>query len=48
MVSGANHAFSVSQHYLSFPRWFNFERAVDALVAQQIYFMDLDQLLSVI
>ena len=48
MVRGANHALSVSQHYLSFPRWFNFERAVDALVAQQIYFMDLDQLLSVI
>ena len=48
MVSGANHALSVSQHYFSFPRWFNFERAVDALVAQQIYFMDLDQLLYVI
>ena len=38
----------VSQHYFSFPRWFNFERAVDALVAKQIYFMDLDQLLTVI
>ena len=52
MVS-ANHALSnrplsVSQHYFSFPRWFNFERAVDALVAKQIYFMDLDELLSVI
>ena len=39
---------SVSQHYFSFPRWFKFERAVDALVAKQTYFMDLDQLLSVI
>ncbi|XP_067040005.1 uncharacterized protein [Acropora muricata] len=29
-------------------RWFNFERAVDALVAKQIYFMDLKQLLSII
>ncbi|XP_067041649.1 uncharacterized protein [Acropora muricata] len=29
-------------------RWFNFERAVDALVAKQIYFMDLNQLLSII
>ncbi|XP_044166057.1 uncharacterized protein LOC122950012 isoform X1 [Acropora millepora] len=29
-------------------RWFKFERAVDALVAKQTYFMDLDQLLSVI
>ena len=38
----------VSQHYFSFPRWFNFERAVDALVAKQKYFMDLDQLLTVI
>ena len=52
MVS-ANHALtnrplSVSQHYFSFPRWFKFERAVDALVAKQTYFMDLDQLLSVI
>ena len=52
MVS-ANHALSnrplsVSQHYFSFPRWFNFERAVDALVAKQKYFMDLDELLSVI
>ena len=49
----ANHALSnrplsVSQHYFSFPRWFNFERVVDALVAKQTYFMDLDQLLSVI
>ena len=48
MVSGANHALSVSQHYFSFPRWFNFERVVDALVDKQKYFMDLDQLLSVI
>ena len=52
MVS-ANHVLSnrplrVLQHYFSFPRWFNFERAVDALVAKKIYFMDLDQLLSVI
>ncbi|XP_044166801.1 uncharacterized protein LOC114951853 isoform X3 [Acropora millepora] len=29
-------------------RWFKFERAVDALVAKQTYFMDLDQLLPVI
>ncbi|XP_044169030.1 uncharacterized protein LOC114949727 isoform X4 [Acropora millepora] len=29
-------------------RWFNFERAVDALVAKQTYFMGLDQLRSVI
>ncbi|XP_015768806.1 PREDICTED: uncharacterized protein LOC107347432 isoform X10 [Acropora digitifera] len=29
-------------------RWFKFERAVDALVAKQTYFMDRDQLLSVI
>ena len=52
MVS-ANHALSnrplgVSRHYFSFPSWFNFERVVDALVAKQTYFMDLDQLLSVI
>ena len=52
MVS-TNHALSnrplcVSQHYFSYPRWFNFERAVDALVAKQIYFMNLDELLSVI
>ena len=52
MVS-ANHALSnrplsVSQDYFSYPRWFNFERAVDALVAKQTYFMDLDELLSVI
>ena len=52
MVS-SNHALSirplsVSQHYFSFPRWFKFERAVDALVAKQTYFMDLDQLRSVI
>ena len=39
---------SVSRHYFSFPRWFKFERAVDALVAKQTYFMDFDQLLSVI
>ena len=38
----------MSQHYFSFPRWFKFEKAVDALVANQMYFMDLDQLLSVI
>ena len=49
----ANHALSnrplsVSQHYFSFPRWFNFERVVDALVAKQTYFMDLDRLRSVI
>ena len=39
---------SVSRHYFSFPRWFKFESAVDALVAMQTYFMDLDQLLSAI
>ena len=40
---------SVSQQFrLSFSRWFNFERAVDALVAKKTYFMDLDQLVSVI
>ena len=44
----SNRALSVPQHYFSYPRWFNFERAVDALVAKQIYFMDLDELLSVI
>ena len=38
----------VSQHYLSFLSWFNFERAVDDLVAQHIYFLDLDPLLDVI
>ena len=43
-----NRPLSVSQHYFSFPRWFKFERAVDALVAKQTYFMNLDQLLSVI
>ena len=43
-----NRPRSVSQHYFSFSRWFNFERAVDALVAEQTYFMDLDQLLTVI
>ena len=48
MVSGANHALSVSQHYFSFPRWFNFEKAVGARVANQTYLMDLDQLRSVI
>mgnify|MGYP000238273123 FL=1 len=52
MVS-VNHGLSIrplsgSQQYFSFPRWFKFERAVDALVAKQTYFMDLDQLLSVI
>ena len=52
MVS-SNHALSirplsVSQNYFSFPRWFKFERAVDALVAKQTYFMALDQLLPVI
>ena len=52
MVS-ANHALSnrplsVLQHYFSFRRWFKFERAVDALVAKQIYLMDLYELLSVI
>ena len=49
----ANHALSnrplsVSQHYFSHPRWLNFERVVDALVAKQRYFMDLDELLFVI
>ena len=44
----SNRALSGLQHYFSFPRWFKFERAVDALVAKQTYFMDLDQLLSVI
>ena len=40
---------SVSQQFhLSFFRWFNFERAVDALVAKQTHFMDLDQLVLVI
>ena len=52
MVS-ADHSLSVwplsiSRHYFSFPRWFKFERAVDALVAKHTYFMNLDQLLSVI
>ena len=52
MVS-ANHVLSnrpliVLQHYFSFPRWLKFEIAIDALVAKQIYFMDLPQLLSVI
>ena len=46
MVSGTNHALSVSQPYFSFPRWFKFERAVDYLVAKKTYFMGLDQLLS--
>ena len=46
--TSSNRPFSVLQHYFSFPRWFKFERAVDALVAKQTYFMDLDQLLSVI
>ena len=44
----SNRPLSVSQHYFSFPRWFNFERVVDALVAKQTYFMDIDRLLSVI
>ena len=43
-----NRPLSVSQHYFSFPRWFKFEKVVDALVAKQRYFMDLDQLVSVI
>ena len=43
----SNRPLSVSQHYFSFPRWFKFEKAVDALVAKQRYFMDLDQLVSV-
>ena len=43
----SNRPQGLSQHYFSFPRWFNFERAVDALVAKQKYFMDLDQLLTV-
>ena len=52
MVS-ANHVLRnrpliISQHYFSFPRWFKFEKAVDALVALQRYFMNLDELLSVI
>ena len=38
----------MSQHYFSLPRWFKFERFVDALVAKQTYFMGLDQLRSVI
>jgi len=29
-------------------RWFNFEKAVDALVEKQTYFMDLDRLISII
>ena len=44
----SNRPLSVLQHYFSFHRWFNFERAVDALVAKQTYFMGLDQLRSVI
>ena len=44
----SNRPLSVSQHYLSFLRWFNFERVVDALVAKQTYFMGIDRLLSVI
>ena len=52
MVS-ADHALSEQslsglQHFFSFPSWFNFERAVDALVAKQTYVMELDQLQSVI
>ena len=43
----SNRPLSVSQYYFSFPRWFKFEKAVDALVAKQTYFMDLDQLVSV-
>ena len=40
---------SVSQQFsLSFSRWLNFERVVDALVATQTYLMDLDQLVAVI
>ena len=31
-----------------FPRWFNFERVVYALVAKETYFMDIDRLVSVI
>ena len=46
--ASSNRPLSVSQHYFSFPRWFNFERVVDALVAKQTYFMDLDRLRSVI
>ena len=44
----SNRPLSVSHHYFSFPRWFKFEKAVDTLVAKQRYFMDLDQLVSVI
>ena len=44
----SNRPLSVSQHYLSFLRWFNFERVVDALVAKQTYFMGIDRLLFVI
>ena len=44
----SNRALSVSQHYFSSPRWFDFERAVDALVAKQIYFRNLNELLSII
>ena len=52
MVS-AKHALSNQppsflQHVFCFPRWFNFERVVDALVAKQTYVMELDQLQSVI
>ena len=47
---GDYHILSKLPHsiFFPFPRWFNFERAVDALVAKQIYFMDLNQLLSII
>ena len=44
----SNRPLSVSQHHLSFLRWFNFERVVDALVAKQTYFMGIDRLLFVI
>ena len=43
-----NRPLSVSRHYFSFHRWFKFERAVDALVAKQTCFMNLDRLRSVI
>ena len=51
LLVSANPALSnrpLSQHYFSFPRWFNFERVVDALVAKQTSFIDLDRLHSVI
>ena len=34
-------------HFCVFLRWFNFEKVVDALVAKEIYHLDLDQLRTV-